>query len=79
MNAPALRPRSVGEILDLGFQLYRSRWVQMATATGLLVMPLLLLQAVAPVGVLPLLKSDPPAPRGGSSRLLKGPSRACRS
>jgi hypothetical protein len=55
MNAPALRPRSVGEILDLGFQLYRSRWVQMATATGLLVMPLLLLQAVAPLNALPVL------------------------
>jgi hypothetical protein len=56
MNAPALRARSVGEILDLGFQLYRSRWTQMATATGLLVCPLLLLEAVAPLGALPMLE-----------------------
>ncbi len=56
MNAPALRPRSVGEILDLAFQLYRSRWPQMATATGLLVLPLLVLEAVAPLSALPMLE-----------------------
>lgn len=55
MNAPALRARSVGEILDLAFQLYRSRWKQMATATGILVLPLLVLEVVAPLAVLPLL------------------------
>jgi hypothetical protein len=55
MNAPALRARSVGEILDLGFQLYRSRWPQMATATGIVVLPLLVLQAIAPAGLLPVL------------------------
>jgi hypothetical protein len=49
MNAPALRARSVGEILDLSFQLYRSRWAQMAVATGLLVLPLLVLEAIAPL------------------------------
>lgn len=57
MNAPALRARSVGEILDLAFQLYRSRWRQMATATGVLVLPLLALEAVAPLGTLPLLEA----------------------
>lgn len=55
MNASALRPRSVGEILDLAFQLYRSRWKQMATATGILVLPLLALEAVVPLAALPLL------------------------
>ena len=55
MNAPALRARSVGEILDLGFQLYRSRWPQMATATGIVVLPLLVLEAISPVEALPLL------------------------
>lgn len=57
MNAPALRARSVGEILDLSFQLYRSRWKQMATATGIVVLPLLVLQAIAPVEMLSLLDS----------------------
>jgi hypothetical protein len=56
MNAPALRARSVGEILDLGFQLYRSRWPQMATATGIVVLPLLVLEAIAPLGALPFLE-----------------------
>jgi hypothetical protein len=56
MNAPVLRARSVGEILDLAFQLYRSRWSQMATATGLLVLPLLVLEAIAPLSALPLLE-----------------------
>jgi hypothetical protein len=55
MNAPVLRARSVGEILDLAFQLYRSRWQQMATATGILVLPLLVLEAVASIDVLPVL------------------------
>jgi hypothetical protein len=57
MNAPALRARSVGEILDLAFQLYRSRWRQMATATGILVLPLLALEAVVPVDALDLLEA----------------------
>lgn len=55
MNAPLLRARTVGEILDLAFQLYRSRWAQMATATGLLVLPLLVLQIIAPASALPAL------------------------
>lgn len=55
MTAPALRARSAGEILDAAFQLYRSRWTAMAAATGMLVLPLLLLQAVAPVSALPVL------------------------
>lgn len=56
MNAPALRPRSIGEILDLGFQLYRSRWLQMSAATGVLVLPLLIMEAVAPLSALGLLE-----------------------
>jgi hypothetical protein len=56
MNAPALRPRTIGEILDTAFQLYRSRWSEMALATGVLVMPLLLLEAVAPWELIPLLE-----------------------
>lgn len=56
MTTAALRARSVGEILDLAFQLYRSRWKQMATATGILVLPLLVLQAIAPLDTLPLLQ-----------------------
>lgn len=55
MQAPALRARSAGEILDTAFQLYRSRWTAMATATALLVLPLLVLQAIAPLTALPLL------------------------
>jgi hypothetical protein len=55
MNAPTLRARSVGEILDLAFQLYRSRWKQMATATGILVLPLLVLEVLAPLDLLPVL------------------------
>ena len=55
MNATALRARSVGEILDMAFQIYRSRWAAMATATGLFVFPLLLVQAVAPLEALPVL------------------------
>jgi hypothetical protein len=57
MSAHTLRARSVGEILDLAFQLYRSRWKQMATATGVLVLPLLALEAVAPLEVLPMLEA----------------------
>ena len=56
MNAPALRARSVGEILDLSFQLYRSRWPQMATATGIVVLPLLVLEAISPISALPILE-----------------------
>lgn len=56
MTAPALRARSVGEILDLSFQLYRSRWPQMATATGIVVLPLLVLEAIAPLSALPILE-----------------------
>ncbi|MBW3572074.1 MAG: hypothetical protein KY467_13315 [Gemmatimonadetes bacterium] len=57
MNAPALRARSVGEILDLAFQLYRSRWKQMATATGVLVLPLLVLEAVVPLEMLGMMET----------------------
>jgi len=56
MNAPALRPRSVGEILDTAFQLYRARFSEMAAATAVLVSPLLLLEIIAPLNVLPLLE-----------------------
>lgn len=56
MSPPALRPRSVGEILDLGFQLYRRHWVEMSTATGVLVLPLLLLEVVAPLSTLEVLE-----------------------
>jgi hypothetical protein len=55
-NTPALRPRSVGEILDTSFQLYRKCWKEMAIATGVLVMPLLLMEAVAPINFLPVLE-----------------------
>jgi hypothetical protein len=54
MTAPALRARSAGEILDAAFQLYRSRWAAMATATAVLVLPLLVLQAVVPLEALAL-------------------------
>jgi hypothetical protein len=56
MTAPALRARSAGEILDLSFQIYRSRWSAMAAATAMLVFPLLLLEAVAPLDALNLLE-----------------------
>lgn len=57
MLAPALRPRGVGEILDTAFQLYRSRWKEMATATGVIVLPLLMLEAIAPLEYLGFLES----------------------
>lgn len=56
MNAPALRARSVGEILDLAFQLYRSRWPQMAAATGVLVLPIVVLQTFVPLESLPMVE-----------------------
>lgn len=49
MTTPALRARSVGEILDMAFQIYRSRWAAMATATAVLVSPVLVLQALMPL------------------------------
>jgi hypothetical protein len=49
MTTPVLRARSVGEILDMAFQIYRSRWAAMATATAVLVFPVLALQAVMPL------------------------------
>jgi hypothetical protein len=54
--APVLRARSVGEILDMAFQLYRSRWTQMATATGIVVLPLLILEAIVPLEALAILE-----------------------
>lgn len=57
MSAPVLRARSAGEILDMAFQIYRARWIAMATATAVIVSPLLLLQAVAPLDTLALLDS----------------------
>lgn len=52
MQPIALRTRSLGEILDTGFQLYRRGWVPMATATIILISPVLLVEALAPVGAL---------------------------
>lgn len=49
MTAPLLRPRSVGEILDMAFQIYRARWVSMALATAVVVFPVIALQAVMPL------------------------------
>ena len=43
MHALPLRARSVGEVLDAGFQLFRSGWTSMAAATLILVSPVLLL------------------------------------
>jgi hypothetical protein len=54
MASPALRPRGIGEILDLGFQLYRQRWVSMVTATLVLVLPVLLVEALGPLGFVPM-------------------------
>ena len=57
MTALALRARTAGEILDAAFQIYRSRWIPMVAATAVLVLPVLLVQAVAPMSVLPMLDS----------------------
>lgn len=56
MNAPALRPRTVGEILDTAFQLYRSRFSAMVAATAGVVMPLLLLELIVPLDALGILE-----------------------
>lgn len=48
MHSPALRVRSVGEILDAAFQLYRAHMTSIITATGLMLLPVLLLQMVVP-------------------------------
>lgn len=56
MKSPVLRPRGIGEILDAGFQIYRSRWLQLVSATLLVVLPILVLEAVAPFELLPLLE-----------------------
>lgn len=49
MNAPALRALSIGEILDTAFALYRRDFMQLVLATGLLILPLLVIEAVVPV------------------------------
>jgi hypothetical protein len=49
MTPPLFRRRSVGEILDMAFQIYRARWAAMATATAVLIFPVLALQAVLPL------------------------------
>ena len=56
MSATLLRPRGVGEILDTGFQLYRRRWAAMASATLIILVPVLVLEAVAPLNWLPILE-----------------------
>lgn len=52
MIPTVLRARSAGEILDMAFQIYRTRWTAMATATAVLVLPLILVEAVAPLEIL---------------------------
>lgn len=52
MIPTVLRARSAGEILDMAFQIYRTRWTAMATATAVLVLPLILLQVIAPLEIL---------------------------
>jgi uncharacterized membrane protein len=52
MNAPALRALSIGEILDTAFVLYRRDFAQMVLATGLFILPLLVIEAVVPLGYL---------------------------
>lgn len=54
MNATALRALSIGEILDTAFALYRRDFAQMVLATGLLILPLLVIEAVVPLQLLPL-------------------------
>jgi hypothetical protein len=56
MASHALRPRGVGEILDLGFQLYRRHWLPMVTATLVVLLPILVLEAVGPMMMLPILE-----------------------
>ena len=55
MTTLSLHARSAGEILDAAFQIYRSRWIPMVAATAVLVLPVLLIQAAAPLEVLPML------------------------
>lgn len=56
MASLALRPRGIGEILDLGFQLYRQRWLPMVAATLIVLLPILVLEAVGPFLLLPVLE-----------------------
>lgn len=49
MNAVALRPRGVVELLDLTVVVYRAAWRQVLTASALLILPLFALDSVVAV------------------------------
>jgi hypothetical protein len=51
MHPPFLRPRTVSEILDGSIQLMRRHYVPITAATGLLLLPSLLLAALLPPGM----------------------------
>jgi len=54
MSAPFMRPRTVPEILDASFQLLRRHYGPIVAATGLILLPSLLLAALLPYELLPL-------------------------
>ena len=54
MSAPFMRPRTVPEILDASFQLLRRHYGPIVAATGLLLLPSLLVAALLPFELAPL-------------------------
>jgi hypothetical protein len=50
MSAPFIRPRTVPEILDASFQILRQHYGPIVAATGIILLPSLLLAALLPAG-----------------------------
>jgi hypothetical protein len=67
MDAAALRPLAVGEILDLAIKIYRARFKVLAKAVALVVGPVFLLGALIQISALPDISSNPFDPSGFSS------------
>jgi hypothetical protein len=54
MSAPFMRPRTVPEILDASFQILRQHYGPIVAATGLILLPSILLAALLPLEMAPL-------------------------
>lgn len=51
---PALRPLSLGEILDVAISIYRKNWILLISIAAVIAIPLLLLQVVGSLSALPM-------------------------
>lgn len=54
MSAPFVRPRTVPEILDTAFQILRQHYVPIVSATGIILLPSIVLAAVLPTELVPI-------------------------